>query len=200
MVTHSKVNSSSPDLPVPEKPQDDSEFVAELTAVQGLLQGYLVTLLPGDSEIKDILQRTNLVLWNKKAEFEPGTNFRSWACQTAYWEARSWMTTRKREAWLLYDEELVQEVTARFTEPPVSEEDDTQAHDTTTALRRCLAKLRESDRLAVVYYYQHGKSLAECERVLGRRPNSLKVSLFRIRGALRRCIKANLALTRSHQA
>lgn len=188
------MNESSPNENGHDGDSDGSAFVSELTASQSSLLGYLVTLLPGDSEIQDILQKTNLVLWNKREQFQAGTSFRAWAFKVAYWEARAWMTSRKREAWLLFDGELVDAVTKRMTSQPIAEEEG--AGNASIALRKCLAKLGGSDRLAVIYYYQHGKSLAECEQILGRSPNSLKVSLCRIRGALRRCIKATLTLQR----
>ncbi len=173
---------------------DDAEFVAHLTSHQGVLLSYLNTLLPGDPEVPDIAQKASLVLWNKRSEFQPGSNFRSWALSIAYWEARSTMSTRKRKSWLIFDEELVQAVTERFTTG--SPDDDAAAADSIDALRFCLSKLRESDRLIVISHYQHDKSLAECSRILGRSRNALKTALFRLRVGLKRCIKSQLALTR----
>mgnify|MGYP000113776971 CR=1 FL=1 len=35
--------------------------------------------MPGMDGVDDVLQETNVVLWEKRATFEPGTNFRAWA-------------------------------------------------------------------------------------------------------------------------
>jgi DNA-directed RNA polymerase specialized sigma24 family protein len=68
---------------------------------------------------------------------------------------------------------------------------------TLDSLRQCLGKLKEKDRLLVISHYQHGKSLAECSRIFERGADSLKVTLFRIRQILRRCIDAQQSLDRA---
>ena len=174
----------------------DSSFVSLLTAHQGVIQAYLNTLLPGDSEVSDIVQKANLVLWNKRNNFEPGTNFKAWALSIAYWEARAWMTTRKRKGWLIYNEDLVDAVTERFVSGAGSKLEPSESVD---ALRLCLAKLRESDRLAIMNHYQHDKSIAECSEVLGRSREAIKSTLFRSRAALKRCIRSQLAVSQTTQ-
>jgi RNA polymerase sigma-70 factor, ECF subfamily len=173
---------------------DDGEFVANLTSHQGMLQAYLNTLLPGDPDVSDIAQQTSIVLWKKRAEFQPGTSFRAWALKVAYWEARAWLSTRKRKSWLVFDDELAQAVTDRFTTGPSARDD--RASASIDALRLCLSKLRESDRLVIITHYQHDKSLEECSRILGRSRDSLKVALFRLRAGLKRCIHSQIALGR----
>lgn len=175
---------------------DDDQFVAQLTSHQGVLLAYLNTLLPGNPEVSDIVQKTNLVLWNKRADFQHGSSFRAWAFSIAYWEARAWMTTSNRKAWLLFDTDLAQGVLDRFIAE--SDTDTDSSSDSMDALRLCLSKLRESDRLIIVNHYQHEKSLADCSRVLGRSREALKAALFRSRAALKRCIKSQLALQRAN--
>jgi RNA polymerase sigma-70 factor (ECF subfamily) len=173
---------------------DDGEFVANLTSHQGMLQAYLNTLLPGDPDVSDIAQQTSVVVWRKRAEFQPGTSFRAWLLKVAYWEARAWMSTRKRKAWLVFDDELARAVTDRFISGPSARDD--RASASLDALRLCLSKLRESDRLVVITHYQHGKSLEECSRILGRSREALKVALFRLRVGLKRCIHSQIAIER----
>lgn len=180
---------------IPEASESNhSEFVRNLTASQGLLQSYLCTLLPAEADVMDLVQRTNLALWNGRSKYRPGSNFKAWALSVAYWEARGWMTSRKRKGWLIFDDQLVQRITEHYTAKENDYEDYSSAK--LSALRLCMAKLRDSDRLVVINHYQHEKSLAECGVVLGRTKESLKVSLFRIRASLRRCIKSHLALER----
>jgi RNA polymerase sigma-70 factor (ECF subfamily) len=173
-----------PEIPQPS-PANEPEFVSELTGHQEVLHCFLISLLPGVPDVDDILQRANLVLWEKRAQFAPGTSFKSWALAVAYWEARAWMTERKRGDWLVVDDELAQQIIRRIeVQPQLS------ANAAVSALRPCLAKLRDADRLLVLSHHQHDKSLAECARIFDRSPESLSVSLVRIRAALRRCIKS----------
>ena len=175
--------------PAPSSPSSDPEFVTQLTEHQGVLQAFLISLVPGSPEVDDILQRANLVLWDKRAQFEPGTSFKSWAMAVAYWEARAWMTERKRGDWLVVDDSLAQKLIRHIETQP-----ERSANASVPALKACLAKLRDSDRLLVLSHHQHEKSLAECGRIFDRSPESLSVSLVRIRAALRRCIKSLLAV------
>ena len=57
-------------MPEPIQPSatDEPAFVSDLTAHQGVLHAFLVSLLPGNPDVDDILQRTNLVLWEKRGK------------------------------------------------------------------------------------------------------------------------------------
>ena len=175
----------------PVQPPDSSDpaFVSELTGHQEILHSFLISLMPGSSEVDDILQRTNLVLWEKRSQFEAGTNFKSWALAVAYWEARAWMSQRKRGDWLVVDDSLAQKLIQHIEGQP-----EQAPNASVPALKSCLSKLRDSDRLLVLTHHQQEKSLAECGRIFNRSPKSLSVSLVRIRAALRRCIKSQLAV------
>ncbi|MEP4078387.1 sigma-70 family RNA polymerase sigma factor [Haloferula sp.] len=174
---------------IQSSPPSDPEFVTNLTEHQEILHAFLISLLPGSSEVDDILQRANLVLWEKRIRFEPGTSFKSWALSVAYWEARAWMTERKRGDWLVVDDSLAQNLIRHIESQP-----ERSANASVPALKACLGKLRDSDRLLVLSHHQQEKSLAECGRIFDRSPESLSVSLVRIRAALRRCIKSLLAV------
>lgn len=176
----------------PEPPRlNEPQFVAELTAHQGVFHAYLTSLLPGEDEVDDILQRVNLVLWEKRSQFEAGTSFRSWGLSVAYWEARAWMAKRKRGDWLVIDDELAQAIMSHFVTQP-----EQTPNAEVSALRACLGKLKDQDRLLVLSHHQHDKSLRECSAIFDRPADSLKVSLVRIRAALRRCINSQLSVER----
>ncbi len=178
--------------PSPECSQED-EFVTLLTGIQPNLHAFLTSLLPGEGSIDDLLQQTNLVLWQKRSDFTLGTNFRAWAFAVARWEVRAWITKSKRSDWLTFFQDIGESLADRFesTAPAPAEN---AAMDT---LRLCLGKLKENDRLLVLSHYQHEKSLAECARIFQRGSDSLKVSLFRIRQILRRCMDSQLSIERS---
>ncbi|MEO0452516.1 MAG: sigma-70 family RNA polymerase sigma factor [Verrucomicrobiota bacterium] len=167
----------------------DGAFVTELTRHQEVLHAFLISLLPGSSEVEDILQKTNLVLWEKRSQFEPGTSFKSWALAVAYWEARAWMTQRKRGDWLVVNDELARQIIERIeVQPPQA------PSAAVSALKNCLTKLKDDDRLLVLSHHQHEKSLSECARIMERSPKSLSVSLVRIRKMLRQCIHSELVM------
>jgi RNA polymerase sigma-70 factor (ECF subfamily) len=182
----------SDDPPSRSAPED--EFVGLLTGIQGNLHAFLTSLLPGERCIDDVLQQTNLVLWQKRAVFQRGTNFKAWAFSVARWETKAWLTRQKRADWLCFSDEIVDLIAGRFEQAGAENRSDNATLD---SLRQCLGKLKEKDRLLVISHYQHGKSLAECSRIFERGADSLKVTLFRIRQILRRCIDAQQSLDRA---
>lgn len=66
--------------------EKDSRIVALLTEHQLPLRHYVQSLLPGDSSAADVTQLTNTTLWQKREEFELGTNFKAWAFAIARYE------------------------------------------------------------------------------------------------------------------
>ena len=68
------------------KSADNMEFVRLLTGQQRQLYLYIIALLPNPTDVDDVLQATNMVLWSKADEFEPGSDFGAWARRVAHFE------------------------------------------------------------------------------------------------------------------
>jgi RNA polymerase sigma-70 factor (ECF subfamily) len=188
----SRHSDPEPQTPA-DRPAGEEEFVAELTANQPAILALLISLMPGDPAVDDVLQQTNITLWRKRDTYRSGTNFRAWAFECAKWTLRAHLKERGRKSWLVVDEELTRAVTERMIER-IPE----QPGEIRGLLRECLGKLRARDRDLLLKYYEDGNSLDQCAALAGRSPSSLKVTLFRLRVALRRCITGRLALGRLH--
>lgn len=89
---------------------DNAEFLQEyvklMTDHQWPLRGFILSLMPGSPDVGDVLQETNLVLWQKRRQFKLGTNFFAWACRIARYEvmhhrdqALIVSSSGSREAW-----------------------------------------------------------------------------------------------------
>ncbi len=169
-------------------PAIDEGFVAELTANQPALHSFIVSLMPGDSATDEVLQRTNLTLWRKRESYQAGTNFRAWAFECAKWTLRAYLKEKQRSSWLIVDDELTRAITERMVERIPAEADAPQA-----ALRMCLERLRPMDRELILSHYEEEETLAQFSKRRGRTVGTLKVTLFRLRATLRRCISDRLA-------
>jgi DNA-directed RNA polymerase specialized sigma24 family protein len=94
--------SMSVDVPVEDEPQSAGkslqlqEFVSQLTASQGRMRAFIVTLMPGSPDVGDVLQETNLTLWKSQTRYRPGTNFLAWAFTIARLEVLHHRTRAKR--------------------------------------------------------------------------------------------------------
>src|SRR5262249_20227332 len=115
------------------------EFITKLTAAQTAVWAYVFSLLPDHAAAQDVLQETNVTLWRKADDFQPGTSFLSWACQVAYFHVLSHRRRMKRDR-LLFDDEVLAYLAERQADRAM------ELGDRLVALRRCLEKLPQPSR------------------------------------------------------
>lgn len=161
-------------------------FVCELIAVQPDLRGFIAHLMPFPDARADILQEVNLLVWEKRDQFEPGTNFRGWVFRFARNVTMKHQKRARREKRLVFSPETLELLADDF------EREDPRIDERLPVLRRCLAKLEAEDRkLLLARYTRHGaveKLAQESQRTAA----SLRGLLFRLRIALRRCVEREL--------
>lgn len=93
-------------LPADGAPDPSEEFVSLLTQHQRVLLAFILGLVPDRNDAEDIRQRTNIMLWRKREDFQSGTSFCSWAFSVARWEAKGFLRERGRKSWLVYDDDV----------------------------------------------------------------------------------------------
>jgi RNA polymerase sigma-70 factor (ECF subfamily) len=163
--------------------QHRDQVVQLLTIEQTALFGYIATLLGDLNDASNVLQQTNMVLWRKADEFEPGTSFQAWSRKVAYFQTLAFIRDKKRDK-LVFDEELVQQLAAR----PSTEDDDERR----VALRHCLGELSENSLDLLRLRYAPGKSLQDIAEQRNKKVGAIKMALLRIRQALVNCIDSQL--------
>lgn len=166
---------------------DTASVVSLLTKHQPDLWAYVITLMPGDPDAADVLQKVNLVLWTKQSTFKPGTNFRAWAFSVARFEVLAHLKKRKREGLVLFDEELMDTVAEEA--PQALAPGDAKL----AALEKCLQKIRPQDRALLDHRYKSNRGLSEFAERVGRSVSALSVTLHRLRAGLRQCVKEQLS-------
>lgn len=169
-----------------ENPQSLADFVGHLTRHQPDLLAFVISLMPGDPEVSDVVQKTNLVLWSKRGQFAPGTDFRAWAFSIARFEVLNHLKKQKRSRPVLLDQELMETLASEAPE-------EFGSHDRRlAALEICLEELRPQDRELLEHRYRSGLGLQEFASRAMRSVSSLSVTLNRLRTTLRRCIARRL--------
>lgn len=174
-----------PELQSPSDPQ--AEFVQLLTAHQSLIQAFVLSLAPHSPDAEDIVQQINLVLWRKREDFEPGSNFKAWALTVSRFQV---MAYRKKMA-LRRTDRLSDEALDKLAADVGAEEPALLAkyHQ---ALRVCFEKLAIPDRELLIQRYWKNTPLRDFAAMTGRSEPALKSNLHRLRLALRLCLKKNL--------
>ena len=173
----------------PMKPDPEQTFVQLVVNHQPALRAFVLSLLPGSPEVDDVIQDTNAEIWTKRGDFRIGTNFKSWMFSVAKFKVMSvWRDHKRRKVWAV-PEETLNMLVERIEVGAFAETETRQE-----ALRQCLDRLREEDRMLILNRYIADHNLDRLEQESGRKKDSLKVSLHRIRTALRVCMNRRIRL------
>lgn len=176
--------SSETQLPV-SAPSE--EFVQLFTRSQRRLYLFILGQVPRPSDAEEILQNTNVVIWSKCDQFEPGTNFVAWAMTIARLETLKYRQKHARDR-LQFSDEFVSRVAAAM------ETNSDLLDRRRQALANCLGKLKSDDRDLICRRYAPGASGKSVARALKRPANSVYQSIGRIRQMLLECIERQLKL------
>jgi RNA polymerase sigma-70 factor (ECF subfamily) len=157
-------------------------LVAEIARNQPGMRAFLRTLLPCAGDADDVLQEANLVLWQKRQEYDRSRPFGPWARRIAYLQSLAFMKTRSRRREGTFSEGMVEALAvaaeARAATLDVRLE----------ALRECLGKLSAADRQVVADRYEAGRSVTAMAQAGRRSPDAMSMHLHRLRKKLAECV------------
>lgn len=164
-----------------------SEFITLLTNHQNALKGFIISLLPGSNDVADVLQETNLVLWEKMENYESGTNFRAWAFSIAKFKSLQHREKLLKQQKAVFSDEFISLIAdAKQAEQPEHQDSRMQA------LQLCLNLLKPSEKEQVYARYSNNQTLENYAQKIGRSSGSVRVTLHRIRQKLHHCINTRL--------
>ncbi len=161
-------------------------FVKLLTSNHHRIYAFILFMVPNDSDADDLMQETSSILWEKFAQFVPGTDFAAWAMTIAKYRV---LNSRKKKKLTVPLSNDVIDLLAGESEKVLDESNERFA-----ALRKCLAKLDKREMLFVKMRYKDGFSA----RIIGQRIGASAKVVYRseskIIGLLARCIHRKLAM------
>ena len=162
-------------------------FLKEFALHHDRLFAYLFSLLPHRPDAEDVFQRTSLILWQKFAQWEPGTDFLSWACGVAFYEVRNFIRVASRDR-LRFGEALL-ETLAKERTATLQQRD-----ERVTALQECLKKLDQGERELLQRAYVDEESIRELARRDGQAAQTLYNRLNLVRKRLLQCTDLRVGL------
>ncbi len=177
----------------PQTPSDgsggdsrDRELFLELLALhEAQLLGFLSAIIRNFQDAEDIFQQSVMTMWQKFAEFEPGSNFVAWGCRIGRNHAMNMMKLRREVA-------LSEDIVELLAVAQADEEPELR-HARRRALSKCMGKLPAKDRELVQAAYSNRATIKTIASQFGRSAAGVYNSLARIRGGLYRCIQATLS-------
>lgn len=163
-------------------------FVRLLTQHERGVYAYILKLVLDWNEANEILQETNVRLWEEFGRFQPGTNFGAWARTIAHYQVLAWRKRRHRSR-LVFDNETVECLAVD------ADGDDDSATDESRrlALAKCVEQLSSRNRDLLARCYAAKASIRGVAEELCRSTDAVYKALQRIRVALHRCVEQRLA-------
>ncbi len=174
-------------------PTRESQFQDLLQAAQPFLKVAIRAVVVDTDLSMEILQRVNLAIWEKRQKFEPGTSFQHWAMAFVRFEilaVRRDFARNREQLFSATAEETAYEASSFFSSIEIDAVERLNAER--AALQACLETLGEKEQELLRVRYQDQKSLKDYASETGRSEGGLRVSLHRLRQAIRRCVESRL--------
>lgn len=163
------------------------EIVQLLTSHQEPLRMFIQSLLPNHADTLDILQEVNIVLWEKRDEFQSGSNFAAWARQIARYKVMNHCKSLRKRSHQVLDDAVLNRL--------ADEAEEVDRHELEArrqALAACFERLAPEQRQMLQARYASPEELKRYLTRIGRSQESLRVTLFRVRKWLRNCLDHQL--------
>lgn len=170
-----------------DKASKSSEFAKLYAAGQSRLFAFICSLVGSHDAATDILQETNVVMWEKQDEFEIGTNFTAWSFRIARYQVMAMSEKTSRDRLVL--SQKIMDLMAEEVESFSEQHDSRQA-----ALAQCLEQLPEPQSELIRLRYLQNQPVSEIAVKLDRSANAVSIKLHRIRAVLADCIQRRLRI------
>jgi RNA polymerase sigma-70 factor (ECF subfamily) len=172
------------------KEQEDRKIVELLTKHHYVLRSYLAVAVGDHAEAEDLFQEVSLTVWERRADFRPGTDFRAWLLTVARHRVLAYHKKRRSGAMVANPEvlESLAEASCRF----FRDADQSYIDARKRALRTCMGKLKGQARRVLEYRYEPSMSVDGIAQQLGVTVQRVYGILKRARAALRRCVSSEL--------
>ncbi len=172
----------------PEHPSDSEERFIQLFAKNERHLRAVVRSMGLDwTAVDDVVQTVSLVMWRKWQEFDPESDFMSWARVIARFEVLKFRRTMARDRHV-FREDLM-ELLADAAEELDGEVGPERYR---LALNECLETLPGKSRSLIGAAYEGDRTIRELATDLGKSATALYKTLDRIRKSLQSCIERRL--------
>jgi RNA polymerase sigma-70 factor, ECF subfamily len=157
-------------------------FMRLLTAHERRVEGFVMSLVPNWADADEVIQETKLRLWQQYHEYDATKDFGAWACTIAYYQVLT-MRNRNRSQHVRFGDAFLEKVAVEAARD--SERIVYRQH----VFADCLRNLSEAKQLLLRRCYGGHNTIIQIAAELGRKAESVRQELVRIRRTLYRCIQ-----------
>lgn len=166
------------------KREDDSLFESQFEQIRISLLRFIISLTSCPTISDDLVQETFMTLWKKRESFEPGTNFKAWAFQTAFNLVRNYRRTNSRNVeQSMPSEKIMGLIRDKYIQNENAWESESRF------LPECIQQLPEKQQQLISRRYIGKVPLENLAPEWDLNPNALSQLLFRIKKTLKKCVQ-----------
>ncbi|HYG74532.1 MAG TPA: sigma-70 family RNA polymerase sigma factor [Planctomycetota bacterium] len=154
---------------------------------QAAVRAFIATYCPNWETVDDLAQQTFIWAYEHFDEYTPGTRFSAWLKAIARNKILAELEEKKRDSGRR--QKYVDFVQAVSGQCEVKEAEPEDEQDLSSALRQCMEKLPSDLRELLKERYQDDVAVRELAQRVKKTEAALKVTLFRIRQMLKRCVE-----------
>ena len=153
--------------------------------MQPRLYGFILKRLADRDQTLEVLQRTNLVIWQKATDYRPGTSFEAWTFTIARFQLMAWRKNQSRNR-LVFSDTVYEQIDSKSEKPEVS--DDARVD----VLKECVQQLNVDESKLLEQRYQEDLPLDTIASTMNMSLDAIGMRLSRIRKKLGKCIQQKL--------
>ena len=154
--------------------------------MQPRLYGFILKRLADRDQTLEVLQRTNLVIWQKAVDYRPGTSFEAWTFTIARFQVMAWRKNLARNR-LVFSDTVYEQIDGK-TERSSEVNDDARVD----ALKDCVKQLNLDEIKLLEQRYQEDLSITTIAFAMNMSLDAIGMRLSRIRKKLGVCIERRL--------
>ena len=153
--------------------------------MQPRLYGFFLKRLADRDQTLEVLQRTNLVICQKAADYQPGTSFEAWTFTIARFQLMAWRKNQSRNR-LVFSDTVYEQIDSKTEQSQA--DDDARVN----ALKDCVKQLNVDENKLLEQRYREDLPLATIASTMNMSLDAIGMRLSRIRKKLGKCIQQNL--------
>jgi len=167
---------------------DTSAFTVLVDRYKDLVFTLAFRMMKNREEAEEVSQDTFIKVYKSLTKFKGDSKFSTWIYRVAYNTCLDRLKKNKRQQYTV----AIDEYTEHQVKTLDNALDQMEAKEKEQAIQNCLELLPSEDSFLLTLYYFEELSLDEISKIVGLKPNNVKVKIFRSRKKLATILKEKL--------
>lgn len=167
---------------------DANAFAVLVDRYKDLVYTLALRMMKNKEEAEEVAQDTFIKTYKSLNKFKGDSKFSTWIYRVAYNTCLDRLKKNKRQQSTV----TIDEYTEHQVKTIDNALDKIEAQERQEAIQQCLELLPNDDSFLLTLYYFEELSLEEIAKIVGLKPNNVKVKLFRSRKKLATILKQHL--------